>query len=165
MSCAPVLTDNICVATEWVVHHIDRQYIYTYVGPTRRNNIFDVFLTNNDQLTRQVIITETSMSDQNIIQIETSVTDYHCWWVQLIARLTSFSLFKVSSLFTLIRPLFLLITWRHTVSYSKSGMKLCCWRIKRWLQLVFLFPTQMLSFKMVSIMIHKQEDGFKHAII
>ena len=24
------------------------------------------------------------------------VTDYHCWWVQLIARLTSSSLFKVS---------------------------------------------------------------------
>ena len=37
-----------------------------------------------------------------------------------------------------IKPLFLLITWRHTVSYSKSGMKLCYWQIKQWLQLVFI---------------------------
>ena len=41
--------------------------------PTRKNNILDVFLTNNDQLTRQIIITKTSMSDQNIIQIETNI--------------------------------------------------------------------------------------------
>ena len=43
--------------------------------PTRKNNILDVFLTNNDQLTRQnlIIITETSMSDHNIIQIETNI--------------------------------------------------------------------------------------------
>ena len=27
--------------------------------PTRKNNILDVFLTNNDQLTVQIIITET----------------------------------------------------------------------------------------------------------
>ena len=27
--------------------------------PTRKNNILDVFLTNNDQLTLQIIITET----------------------------------------------------------------------------------------------------------
>ena len=47
-----------------------QQYI---VEPTRKNNILDVFLTNNDQLTRQIIITETSMSDHNIIQIETNI--------------------------------------------------------------------------------------------
>ena len=41
--------------------------------PTRKNNIIDVFLTNNDQLTRQIIISETSMSDHNIIQIETNI--------------------------------------------------------------------------------------------
>ena len=41
--------------------------------PTRKNNILDVFLTNNDQLTRQIIITQTSMSDNNIIQIETNI--------------------------------------------------------------------------------------------
>ena len=41
--------------------------------PTRKKNILDVFLTNNDQLTLQVIITETSMSDHNIIQIETNI--------------------------------------------------------------------------------------------
>ena len=40
--------------------------------PTRKNNILDVYLTNNDQLTRQITITETSMSDHNIIQIETN---------------------------------------------------------------------------------------------
>ena len=40
--------------------------------PTRKNNIIDVFLTNIDQLTRQIIITETSKSDCNIIQIETN---------------------------------------------------------------------------------------------
>ena len=41
--------------------------------PMRKNNILDVFLTNNDQLTQQIIITETSMSDHNVIQIETSI--------------------------------------------------------------------------------------------
>ena len=41
--------------------------------PARKNNILDVFLTNNDQLTRQIIITETSMSDHNIIQSETNI--------------------------------------------------------------------------------------------
>ena len=41
--------------------------------PTIKNNILVVFLTNNDQLTRQIIITETSMSDHNIIQIETNI--------------------------------------------------------------------------------------------
>ena len=40
--------------------------------PTRKNNKLDVFLTNNDQLTRQ-IITETKMSDHNIIQSETNI--------------------------------------------------------------------------------------------
>ena len=41
--------------------------------PTRKNNILDVFLTNNDQLTRQIILTETSMSDHNIIHIEINI--------------------------------------------------------------------------------------------
>ena len=47
-----------------------KQYIEE---PTRKNNILDVFLTKNDQLTRQIIITETSMSEHNIIQIETNI--------------------------------------------------------------------------------------------
>ena len=41
--------------------------------PTRKNNILDVLITNNDQLTRQIIITETSMSDHNRNQIETNI--------------------------------------------------------------------------------------------
>ena len=41
--------------------------------PTRKNNMLDVFLTNNDQLTQQIIFTETSISDHNIIQIETNL--------------------------------------------------------------------------------------------
>ena len=41
--------------------------------PTRKHNILDVFLTNNDQLTGQIIITETLMSDHNIIQIEANI--------------------------------------------------------------------------------------------
>ena len=38
--------------------------------PTRKYKILDVFLTNNDQLTRQIIITETLMSDHNIIHLK-----------------------------------------------------------------------------------------------
>ena len=50
------------------------QCVQQYIGePTRKNIIFDVFLTNNNQLTRQITITETSMSDHNIIQIETNI--------------------------------------------------------------------------------------------
>ena len=50
------------------------QCVQQYIEePTRKNNILDVFLTNNDQLTRQIIITETSMSDHNIIQIERNI--------------------------------------------------------------------------------------------
>ena len=50
------------------------QCIQQYIEePTRKNNIPHVFLTNNDQLTRQIIITETSVSDHNIIQIETNI--------------------------------------------------------------------------------------------
>ena len=41
--------------------------------PTRKNNILDVFLTNNDQLARQIIITKTSMSEDNVIQIEINI--------------------------------------------------------------------------------------------
>ena len=37
--------------------------------------MLDIFLTNNDQLTRQIIITETSMSDHDIIQIETNIIE------------------------------------------------------------------------------------------
>ena len=44
-----------------------------YRGANEKNNILDVFLTNNYQLTRQIIITETSMSDHNIIQIEINI--------------------------------------------------------------------------------------------
>ena len=40
-----------------------------YRGANEKNNIRYVFPTNNDQLTRQIIITDTSMSDHNIIQI------------------------------------------------------------------------------------------------
>ena len=40
--------------------------------PTRKNNILDVFLTNNDQRSQEIIITE-NMSDHNIIQIETNI--------------------------------------------------------------------------------------------
>ena len=39
----------------------------------RKNNILDVFLIKNDELTGKIIVTETSMSDHNIIQIETNV--------------------------------------------------------------------------------------------
>ena len=41
--------------------------------PTRKNNILNVFQPNNDQLARQINTTETSMSDDNIIQIETNI--------------------------------------------------------------------------------------------
>ena len=41
--------------------------------PTRKNNILVDFLSNNDQLTHQITITEPSMSDHNIIQIETNI--------------------------------------------------------------------------------------------
>ena len=49
------------------------QCLQQYIEPTRKNNILNVCLTNNDQLTRQISITETSMSDHNIIQIETNI--------------------------------------------------------------------------------------------
>ena len=39
---------------------------------SRKNNTLDVILTNNDQLTQQIIITET-MNDHNIIQIKTNI--------------------------------------------------------------------------------------------
>ena len=41
--------------------------------PRRKNNMLYGFLTNNDQLTLQIIITKTSMSDHNIIQIQTNI--------------------------------------------------------------------------------------------
>ena len=45
-----------------------------YRGANEKKNILlDDFLTNNDQLTRKIIITETSMSDHNKIQIETNI--------------------------------------------------------------------------------------------
>ena len=56
------------------VQFAQAQCLQQYIEePTRKNNILDVFLTNNDQLTRQIIITETSMGDHNIIQIETNI--------------------------------------------------------------------------------------------
>ena len=42
-----------------------------YRGANEKNNILDVFLSNNYQLTQ--IINETSMSDHNMIQIETNI--------------------------------------------------------------------------------------------
>ena len=44
-----------------------------YNGANEKNSILDVFLTYNDERTGQIIITETSMSDQNISQIETKI--------------------------------------------------------------------------------------------
>ena len=41
--------------------------------PTGKNNILDVFLTKNDQLTRQIIIPETSMSDHNMVHVGTNI--------------------------------------------------------------------------------------------
>ena len=62
------------VQTNAFLQFAQEQCLQQYkVEPTRKNNILDVFLTNNDQLTRQIIITETSMSDHNIIQIETNI--------------------------------------------------------------------------------------------
>ena len=50
------------------------QAILSVKAPTRKNNILYVFLTNNDPHTRQnLIITETSKSDHNIIQIEINI--------------------------------------------------------------------------------------------
>ena len=43
-----------------------------YRGANEKNNILAVFFTHKDQLTRQIIITKTSKSDHNIIQIETN---------------------------------------------------------------------------------------------
>ena len=39
----------------------------------KENNSIDVFLTINEQLTRQIIITEISMSDHNLIQMEANI--------------------------------------------------------------------------------------------
>ena len=49
--------------------------IYGNIWRGQREKItLDVFITNNNHLTRQIIITETSMSDHSIIiQIETNV--------------------------------------------------------------------------------------------
>ena len=55
---------------DYAYSNIYKQCLHQYIEePTRKNNILGVFLTNNDQLPRQIIITETSMSDHNIIQI------------------------------------------------------------------------------------------------
>ena len=48
------------------------QCLQQYKATRKTTYILDVFLTKNDQLTRQ-IITRTSRSDHNIIQIETSI--------------------------------------------------------------------------------------------
>ena len=56
------------------LHRNNANKLQQYIEETtRKNNILDVVLTNNDQLTRQIIITETSMTDQNINQIETNI--------------------------------------------------------------------------------------------
>ena len=49
------------------------QCLQQYIEEPTRKKKLDVFLTNNGQLTRQIIITETSMSDHNIIQIKTNI--------------------------------------------------------------------------------------------
>ena len=45
--------------------------------PKRKNNLLDVFLTSNDQLARQIIVTRRNINAlpyRNIIQIETNIT-------------------------------------------------------------------------------------------
>ena len=65
--------ENQVQANDFLQFH-EEQCLQQYIEePMRKNNILDVFLTNNDQLTRQISITETSMSDHNIIQIETNI--------------------------------------------------------------------------------------------
>ena len=50
------------------------QCLWQYIEePMKKNNILNVFFTNNNQLTQQIIITKTSMSDHNIIHIEKSI--------------------------------------------------------------------------------------------
>ena len=62
------------VQTNAFFQFAQEQCLQQYIeDPTRKNNILDVFLTNNDQLAQQMMITETSMSDRNIIQIETNL--------------------------------------------------------------------------------------------
>ena len=62
------------VQTNTFLQFAQEQCLQQYIDePKRKNNILNVFLTNNNQLTRQIIITETSMSDHNIIQIETNI--------------------------------------------------------------------------------------------
>ena len=74
METADCGTDENQVQKNAFLQFAQVQCLQEYIEePTRKNNILDVFLTNNDQLTRQVIITETSMSDHNIIQIETNI--------------------------------------------------------------------------------------------
>ena len=52
----------------------EEQWLQQYIEePTRKSNILNVSLTNNDQLTQQINITGTSMSYNNIIQIETNI--------------------------------------------------------------------------------------------
>ena len=67
-------TDENQVQGNAFLQYAQEQCLLQYiVEPTRINNILYVFLSNNNQLTRQIIITETSMSDQNITQIETNI--------------------------------------------------------------------------------------------
>ena len=55
-------TDENRVQANAFLQFAQEQCLQQYIeGPTRKNNMLDVFLTNNDQLTRQIIITETSM--------------------------------------------------------------------------------------------------------
>ena len=50
------------------------QFLQLYIEqPARKNDILNVYLTNNELTPRQIIVSETSMSDHNIIQIETNI--------------------------------------------------------------------------------------------
>ena len=78
METADVGTDENQVQANAFLQFALEQCLEQYIEePTRKNNVLDVFLTNNDQLTRQITrltrLTETSMSDHNIIQIETNI--------------------------------------------------------------------------------------------
>ena len=52
--------ENRVQANAFLQFALEQSFQQDIEEPERKNNILDVFLTNNDQLTRQIIITETS---------------------------------------------------------------------------------------------------------
>ena len=67
-------THENLVKTNTFLQFAQEQGSQKYVEkPTKKITYLDVVLTNNDQLTQQIIITKTSISDHNIIQIETNI--------------------------------------------------------------------------------------------